>query len=115
MIGMDRNTGKRIEGIPYLRQRMQSLLTMRFKQSIMRPKKGCNLYQLIDRPLNEAGVSELIFAALDAFDKPEDNGLRDFDVEKITLTPNAQGRATFNVYGTYLPDDRAVELKGLQI
>lgn len=115
MIGMNENTGKRIEGVAYLKQRVKSVLSMRLGSSVMRPFKGSRLPKLIDSPMNQAGMFELQVAALDALEDKQNNGLEDFAVDKVTVTPSIDGKAMFSVSGTYLPDGNKITLDGVQI
>lgn len=115
MIGMNESTGKRIEGVDYLKQRIKSVLSMRFGSSVMRPLKGSRLPELIDSPMNQAGLFELQVAALDALDNQQDNGLVDFAVDQVTVTPSSDGKAMFTVSGEYKPDGKRITLEGIQL
>ncbi len=115
MIGMDENTGKRIDGVAYLKQRIKSVLSMRIGSSVMRPLKGSRLPELIDTPLNATGEFELQVAAIDALDDKENNGLEDFDVDTVKVKSSSDGKATFSVSGEYKPDGKPITLEGIQL
>ncbi len=115
MIGIDENTGKRIEGIAYLQQRIKSILSMRLGTSVMRPHKGSGLPNMIDAPLNASGVFELQVAAINALDDEKNNGLSDFDVETIKVLSSSNGRAIIAVSGEYLPEGKSITLDGIEL
>ena len=66
MIGTNRVTGQTISDKEYLKDRIQSCLTMRIGTHPMRRLKGSRLPELIDRPLNKTTLFEIQVAALDA-------------------------------------------------
>jgi len=113
MVGMDANTGKRIEGVAYLNQRIRSILSTRLGSNLMHPSKGSSLPDLIDAPMNSAGVIELQLAAMDSLDNEADNGLADFKVAKITVTPSADGKAILNITGDY--SGNRINLEGIRL
>lgn len=62
MRGMDRNTGKAIDGNAHLAQSVADILTTPIGQRVMRRDYGSLLFELADQPLNGA-TRLLAFAA----------------------------------------------------
>lgn len=62
MIGMNRTTGKAIDGDAHLAQSIGDILTTPLGSRVMRRDYGSLLFELIDRPLN-ASVRMLLHAA----------------------------------------------------
>ncbi len=84
MIGIDRKSGKVISDSDYLRDRIESCLSMRIGTHPMRRLKGSRIPELIDRPLNSATVFELQVAAIDALSGVE-NGFNDLLLLRVVV------------------------------
>lgn len=101
--GISRHTGKIIEGTDYLRERIQSALTMRIGTSVMRRAKGSRLPELIDAPANARNLFEIQLAALDTLKSPE-NGIADIDIKRVEVSNDGAGKVlvtvTFTEHGT---------------
>lgn len=97
MKGLSRHTGQVIEGADYLRERIQSVLTMRVGTSVMRRRKGSRLPELIDAPTNARNLFEIQLAALDALRNPTDNGLVDLDVRRVSVDTDRAGQVVVTV------------------
>ena len=52
MRGMDRNTGRALEGIAHLRQSIRDILTTPIGSRVMRWEYGSRLFRLVDAPLS---------------------------------------------------------------
>lgn len=50
--GLDARAGGRISGLDHLEQSLRDILTTRPGERIMRPEYGCDLLDLVDRPLD---------------------------------------------------------------
>ncbi|OJY65513.1 MAG: oxidoreductase [Sphingobium sp. 66-54] len=62
MSGMERATGKRIEGEAHIAQSIADILTTPIGSRVMRRAYGSRLFELVDAPLN-AATRQLISAA----------------------------------------------------
>ena len=62
MSGMDRNTGRTLDGDAHLAQSIGDILTTPLGSRVMRRDYGSMLFELIDQPLNAANRL-LVFAA----------------------------------------------------
>lgn len=71
MIGMDRNTGRQIEGDAHLAQSIADILTTLVGTRVMRRDYGSLLPALIDAPGNAAGQVRLFGAAATALMRQE--------------------------------------------
>jgi len=84
MIGLNRTTGKQIQGDAYLKDRIQSCLGMRVGTHPMRRLKGSRIPVLIDAPTNKATIFEIQVAAMDALSSPA-NGFSDLIVNQVKV------------------------------
>uniref|UniRef100_Q31HT9 Phage baseplate assembly protein n=1 Tax=Hydrogenovibrio crunogenus (strain DSM 25203 / XCL-2) TaxID=317025 RepID=Q31HT9_HYDCU len=97
MIGMDRTTGKVISDEAYLKDRIQSCLSMRLGTHPMRRDKGSRIPDLIDAPSNTANLFEMKVAVVDALNS-DANGFSDLNVKKIVINPiTVAGKVNFDV------------------
>ena len=58
-IGMNRETGKSIDGVDHLRQSVTDILTTRIGQRVMLRKYGSNLPELVDLPTNRSTIAAM--------------------------------------------------------
>lgn len=66
MTGMDRNTGKPLDGLAHLIQSIVDILTTPIGSRVMRREYGSLLPQLADQPANQATSLALFAATADA-------------------------------------------------
>lgn len=64
MIGMNRKTGRRIEGIEHIKQSINDILTTPIGSSLMNREYGSLLPELIDHPTNDANTLRLMSATV---------------------------------------------------
>lgn len=62
MIGMCKHTGKRISGLPYLEQRLETLLSTPLVTRVLRRVYGSELPRLVDRPVTDEFAVDLYAA-----------------------------------------------------
>ena len=55
MIGMDRNTGKQLDGEAHIAQSITDILTTPIGTRVMREDYGSRLFELVDAPLTGGG------------------------------------------------------------
>lgn len=112
-MGIDRYTGKGISGLALLRQRIESILTMRKGASPMRRSKGSNLFHMIDAPSGPQSRVDYIAATAGALQAPE-NGLQDFKVTRVKII--SDGAVTqITLEGDYTPEGRKIKLEGIEL
>lgn len=112
MAGMSRTTGKALGGFDHLRQSIEDILTTPVGTRVHRRDYGSMLPRLVDRPINQSLVSDLVAATAAALDRWEPR-LR---LERVTINSvSAEGRIELSLLGYYLLDGRRVEIEGLVV
>lgn len=112
MAGMSRFSGKALDGFDHLRQSIEDILTTPVGTRVHRRDYGSRLPRLVDRPVNQSLVAELIAAAAEALDRWEPR-LR---LERITIDSiNPNGQVELSLSGYYLLNGQRVEMPGLVI
>ncbi len=71
MTGMDRNTGKPLDGIEHLKQSIRDIMFTSPETRIMRREYGCGVRGLVDSVLTPAKLVAFYAAAAAALDKYE--------------------------------------------
>lgn len=94
--GIRRHDGAALSGDDYLKDRIQSCLSMREGTHPMRRLKGSRLPDLIDRPLNQATLFEIKVAVFDALASPA-NGMNEMTVSKVEISHVESGRVSLSV------------------
>ncbi|MGH1450220.1 MAG: GPW/gp25 family protein [Pseudomonadaceae bacterium] len=107
MNGMDRNTGKPLDGLGHLRQSIGDILTTPIGSRVMRRDYGSLLPELIDQPQNAATTLRLYAATCSALMTWEPR-LR---LSRISLQRNANGSATMDLEGEHADTGNRVELR----
>jgi len=110
--GIDRVTGLVIEGERYLKDRIQSCLSMRIGTHPMRRLKGSRIPQLLDAPLNETTLFEIKVAVFDALAHPA-NGFADLTVKKVTLYNRETEKVSLSVI--FEQNDKIKTLNGIEV
>lgn len=112
MAGMSRTTGTALGGFDHLRQSIEDILTTPVGTRVHRRDYGSMLPRLVDRPINQSLVSDLVAATAAALDRWEPR-LR---LERVTINSvSAEGRIELSLLGYYLLDGRRVEIEGLVV
>lgn len=109
MTGMDKNTGKRIEGLEHLRQSIVDILATPLGSRVMRRDYGSRLFELIDDPVDARFALECVAAVAEALRRWEPR-LR---VERVRLVAVRPEGPVFDIEGVYLPEGRPVLLEGV--
>lgn len=95
MIGIARNTGKRIEGALHLQQSIQDILSTPLGSRVMRRNYGSLIPLLIDQPLNAATKLRLFAASAHALAKWEPR----LNLQKTTFEQSESGRYQLKITG----------------
>lgn len=98
--GMDRATGKMIEGIDHLRQSVFDILTTPTGSRWFRRDYGSNLPLLIDAPMNPDLLLDLYAEAATAIDKWEPS----LTVKRFEVNAAAEGAMALTVIGDWQID-----------
>lgn len=111
MNGINNTTGQRLSGVAHLRQSIIDILTTPIGSRVRRRDYGSRLYELVDAPVNKRTLIELYAATAEALDKWEPR----FSVTRVQVIEVSQGRITLDIAGIYLPDQKTINLEGLEI
>lgn len=114
MRGMNNTTGKTIDGIAHLRQRLTDVLTTPKGTRVMRRGYGCDLFELLDQTMNESWLVRCYAAIAEAVDNPI-NGLPDFLLERVRTSELRDDGGVFDLIGTYLPTGQRVTVTGVPL
>ena len=108
MIGMNKSTGKRIEGEAHIVQSIADILTTPLGSRVMRRDYGSRLFELIDAPLTDGSRLLWIAATAAAIRKWEPR----VALEKVSLAIAAAGQVTLTLVGrrTDLPGNSRLTL-----
>lgn len=101
MAGMNRQTGKPLDGWQHVSQSIGDILSTPIGTRVMRRDYGSRLFELVDRPMNEATVMEATIAVAEALDRWEPR----FELRRVMILEGGQdGHLSIDVIGVYVPD-----------
>lgn len=100
MAGMDRNTGKSLDGWAHVAQSIADLFTTPKASRVMRRHVGSDIPRLVDAPMSPATMIDFYAGAAAAIDEFEPR----FEVTQMRVSEADQaGRLTFDCEGIYYP------------
>lgn len=112
MAGMSRDTGKALNGFDHLRQSIQDILTTPIGTRVHRRDYGSRIPRLVDRPINNSLIAELVAATAEALDRWEPR----LKLEQVKIdSVSAEGQIGLSLVGYYLLNGERVEIAGLVI
>lgn len=112
MAGMSSATGTTLSGFYHLKQSITDILTTPVGSRIHRRDYGSRLPELVDRPINNSLVADLVAATAEALDRWEPRvKLEQVKIESVS----AEGRIELSLVGYYLLNGQPVEIEGLVI
>lgn len=111
MLGINAETGKRLEGLDHLRQSIRDILTTPIGSRVMRRDYGSKLFELVDAPINRDTITDIYAATAEAILKWEPR----VDLTQVKITNAEPGRIELTLYGNYLPDGQAITIDGIVI
>ena len=110
MAGMSRTTGAALEGFDHLKQSIGDILSTPLGTRVHRRDYGSRLMGLVDRPINQFLVADMVAAAAEALDRWEPR----LKVERLTIDRvTADGRIELSLSGYYLINGQQVTFEGL--
>lgn len=112
MAGMSRSNGKGLDGFEHLRQSIADILSTPVGTRVHRRDYGSRIPRLVDRPINQSLVAELVAAAAEALDRWEPR-LRLERIQIESVSP--AGQVELSLSGWYLLNGQRVQLQGLVI
>lgn len=112
MRGMNNQTGKALDGLEHLRQRLTDVFTTPKASRIMNREYGCDLSELVDQNMTPAWMVQCYVAIANSVSNPM-NGLQDFRLERIQPSAVEDAKGVFDVTGVYLPTGNRVTVTGV--
>lgn len=111
MRGMDRHTGKVVEGLAHLRQSLTDILSTPIGSRVMRRDYGSRLPELLAAPMEPGLLVEITAASAAAIRKWEPR----YRLTRVILAAQGPGHLTVDLVGVYRPDGREIVMDGLVI
>ncbi|WP_264706146.1 GPW/gp25 family protein [Wolbachia endosymbiont (group A) of Ancistrocerus nigricornis] len=111
MKGMNKETGKELEGIEHLKQSIIDILTTPINSRVMRRDYGSRLFELVDKPINRDLTLEIYAAVAEALEKWE----KRFKLEKVKITEVKEGKVILVLEGIYLPEGKFIDISGIVV
>jgi phage baseplate assembly protein W len=111
MKGMDRITGKPLDGVEHLKQSIRDIMMTSPETRVMRREYGCGVRDLVDAPLNGPTLTAFYAAAAAALDKYEPR-LR---VSRVHGELLQSGEFLLTVEGYYKHNGKEIILEGITL
>ena len=111
---MDRNTGKALEGLDSLRQRLTDCLSFQRGTLVGARDYGADLLGILDRNMNPDFFMDAFVAVSEAVNNPA-NGLDDFRLSQMGISAASENHVELTVLGEYVPTGKSITLEGLTI
>tara|TARA_B100001564_G_C20655965_1_gene679194 strand:- start:2248 stop:2586 length:339 start_codon:yes stop_codon:yes gene_type:complete len=112
MYGMNKTTGKPLEGLDHLKQSIIDILTTPVGSRVMRREYGSKLFELVDTPTTEDFAIQLYAATAEALQEWEHR----FRLENVKIESiSDNGKVTLSLRGIYLPDGKPIRLDGISV
>lgn len=114
LAGMDRETGRTISGVAYLRQRLANALGTPIGTTVMHRDRGSAIPRKVDGNATPSWVVSVYADAAAALVAPL-AGVPDFVLERIQLATADSHQTVFDLTGVWLPEGRRITLEGIQL
>jgi len=111
MKGMNRTTGKPLDGVEHLKQSIRDIMMTAPETRVMRREYGCGVRDLVDAPLNGRTLTTFYAAAAAALDKFEPR-LR---VSRVYGEIDQTGDFILTVEGFYKHNGKEIILEGITL
>ena len=112
MAGMSRTTGATLGGFDHLRQSIHDILSTPIGTRVHRRDYGSRLPRLVDRPINNSLIAEMVAATAEALDRWEPR----LQLNRIVIdTVTAEGQIALSLDGYYLLNGERIVIEGLVI
>lgn len=95
-IGMDAATGAPLADRDHVRQSIMDILRTKPGERVMRPEYGCNLFDLVSRPVNAAFLVDLYYEVIVSIHRWEPR----VKVVRINASEVANGQVTLDLQVT---------------
>lgn len=97
---LDQVTGGEIDGWAHVVQSISTILTTALNTRVFRREFGSELPNLVDDPMNDAGVLSVYVAVAQAIDRWEPR----FDLSEVQIDTAASGTLRLALQGSYRPN-----------
>ena len=111
MPGINAHTGGALAGTDHLMQSIRDILTTPIGSRVMRRDYGSMLFDLIDRPINNALTVDIYAATAQALARWEPR----FKLVRVQVVNAGAGRMELDLVGKYLPSGKEIKLEGIVI
>lgn len=111
MNGIDKNTGKRLSGDAHLRQSITDILTTPIGSRVMRREYGSRIFELIDNPVNQGLVIDVIQAAAEALSRWEPR-IKVLQIKGVVVD---SGRVEFDLDYVLLASGQVLTMEGVSV
>lgn len=112
MAGMSRVDATALGGFDHLRQSIQDILSTPIGTRVHRRDYGSRIPRLVDRPINQSLVADLVAATAEALDRWEPRlRLEQVKIDNVT----AEGQVSLSLIGYYLLNGERVAIEGLVV
>ena len=110
MTGMNRDTGRPLDGLDHVKQSITDILTTPIGSRVLRRDYGSRLPRLVDAPLNAATLTEIYAATAEAIGEWEPR----FRLDKVSASRSGKtGQVILTLTGVWLPEGKPVTLEGI--
>ncbi|MCW7553650.1 hypothetical protein NX722_13635 [Endozoicomonas gorgoniicola] len=115
-IGTHEETGKKIDGLPELQQRIQRLFRTRKNNLVIRRAYGSNLPKLVDKKTVPGFRLDVCAEAAETLANPANEIHDEFKLHRTQLDINNEtGAIDMVLVGEYLVDGEIVRLEGITL
>lgn len=111
MRGMNNQVGTHKDVFPYLKQRVQDILSTPLGSRVMRRGYGSELYKRIDNPANGDLVANIYADCVTALYKFEP----EFELLRVNIVSITKGNVILDLEGRYLANGEVVRLDNIEI
>ncbi|HEH9401861.1 GPW/gp25 family protein [Aeromonas hydrophila] len=112
--GMDRDTGKVINGLPYLRQRLADVINTPIGSLVLRRDFGSRIFEMVDRNVNASFHMDCYVRLAEAINNPA-NGLDDFRLSEMRVRRLAAAHIEISLSGYLLVNGEPITIDGVVI
>ncbi|MGY3887195.1 hypothetical protein [Aeromonas aquatica] len=111
---MCRDTGKELNGMESLRQRLTDCLSFQTGTLVGRRLYGADLLSILDRNMTPGFPMDVFVRVAAAVAEPE-NGLPDFRLDQVGITSAGPNWLELQVVGTWVPSGEPTTIEGVRI
>lgn len=113
-VGTHRDTGAVITGVDYLKQRLSDVINTPLGSLVARREFGSRMYELTDRNIDRRFYMDAYVRLSEAINKVE-NGLDDFKLDEMSVSPEGNGQVSIDLMGTYLSNGKPITIEGIML